>query len=326
MTLTYFTNNRRLASFRHKATVATPSKQGNRVAVRLEYDAPLREVPLDQVIYDAGEKLDAAGYVLEACEVTADKAAATWSADLVFLRKCDLATVCIVAAQKFYARTSVRSPDDWKEQSLFLLHDARVLYGRAIKARQRWMRFHNVGGKLWPHFKSARALASYAIENALKGIIAWNDPYLSIPKRLSWGDQKGHDLLYLAKEAKITLDAHELLICTKLMQYGLWRGRYRVDNLMDGVAVSELLALKHQDNPKRYFVEEYREIKTLLGKTIFPTLDACIKDSQKWNLPDPEEDRHLYEGTGVNLIWANGVSEKTALAEVKIKIDKNGYP
>jgi hypothetical protein len=68
---------------------------------------------------------------------------------------------------------------------------------------------------------------AYAIENVLKGLIVSKRPDL-VQKDKLHGELKTHDLIKLAKKAKVTVEEHERPVLKALSELSISAGRYPV--------------------------------------------------------------------------------------------------
>lgn len=78
-----------------------------------------------------------------------------------------------------------------------------------------------------PNYQPAEMLCGFAIENALKGIIVANEPSRISDTQLD-RELRVHNLVELARLAKIQLSFEEGHICTNLSTVVEWAGRYPV--------------------------------------------------------------------------------------------------
>ena len=121
-----------------------------------------------------------------------------------------------------------KEPIVWALQSSSLVKAARLLRPE-IDASFASVRTRNAndsvhaGHDLAPVFMM---LMAFAIENLLKGILVRRQPHRVTTVQLTKWEGGGHNLVELAKAAKVTLTRNEIRLLLTLSIHGEWAGRY----------------------------------------------------------------------------------------------------
>jgi hypothetical protein len=123
---------------------------------------------------------------------------------------------------------AAKEPAVWALQSSSLMKAARLLRPEidGFFASVRTMKANDsvhAGHDLAPVFMM---LMAFAAENLLKGILIARHPHRVTPAKLSKWEGGGHDLIELAKTAKLPLTRDEMRLLLTLSLHGEWLGRY----------------------------------------------------------------------------------------------------
>lgn len=123
---------------------------------------------------------------------------------------------------------AAKDPTLWALKSSSLVKAARLLrpeidgFFASVRTMQANDSVH-AGHDLAPVFMM---LMAFAAENLLKGILIARHPRRVTPVKLAKWEGGGHDLLELAKTAKVTLTRDEMRLLLTLSVHGEWLGRY----------------------------------------------------------------------------------------------------
>jgi hypothetical protein len=82
-------------------------------------------------------------------------------------------------------------------------------------------------------------LLGYAVENSIKGYSIYKHTILhGLPGSCElkylltkiWKVRNGHDIISIAKNAGLFLSDEEIVVCQKVQEHSIWKGKYHIPN------------------------------------------------------------------------------------------------
>ena len=178
-----------------------------------------------------------------------------------------------------YGKGPLPYPRDWRERAEVLKASADLLMRTRMEKLQALAKWTPDQPKIESRWDDSHTvafmLAGYALENVYKGIMFTKTPQDIRRIGEIFKDPKcqgGHDLIWLAEQAGLTLSADEAKTLEILTEHSLWAGRYPCPKNFEQVSYN--LVVSTIDKAYARAIEEYEKSRPIWAEKAKKGLDA----------------------------------------------------